>query len=77
MDEEERRALLRSLSDDQYQDVMNVCAALPNIEMTIKSEGMCSVSRSMRWKHFVAFIKMWFIDQLPVYTYIFMLKFEP
>ena len=40
MEEEDRRALLRTLSDDEYRDVMNVCATMPNIEMTIKSEGI-------------------------------------
>ena len=40
MDEEERRALLRSLNDNQYTDVMNVSAAMPNIKMIIKSEGI-------------------------------------
>ena len=40
MDEEERRALLRTLNDDQYTDVMNVSAAMPNIKMIIKSEGI-------------------------------------
>ena len=39
MEEEDRRALLRTLTDDEYRDVMNVCATMPNVEMTIKSEG--------------------------------------
>ena len=40
MEEEDRRALLRTLNDSEYKDVMNVCAVMPNIEMIIKSEGM-------------------------------------
>lgn len=39
MDEEERRALLRSQTDEEYTDIMNVCATLPNVEMVIRSEG--------------------------------------
>lgn len=39
MEEEERRSLLRSLSDEEYQDVINVCATLPNVEMIVRSEG--------------------------------------
>ena len=39
MDDEERRALLRSLGDEQYQDVMNVCATLPNVQLVMRSEG--------------------------------------
>ncbi|XP_052280964.1 translocation protein SEC63 homolog [Dreissena polymorpha] len=38
MDEEERRALLRNLNDAEYQDVMNVCATMPNVEMIVQSE---------------------------------------
>ena len=39
MEEEDRRLLLRTLTDDEYRDVMNVCAVMPNVEMIIKSEG--------------------------------------
>lgn len=42
MEEEDRRALLRTLTDDEYRDVMNVCAIMPNIQMIIKSEGKMS-----------------------------------
>ena len=39
MKEEERRSLLRSFTDDEYRDVMNVCARLPNITMEVSSKG--------------------------------------
>ncbi|KAI0226507.1 J domain-containing protein [Lamellibrachia satsuma] len=38
MREDERRALLRTLADDEYANVMNVCANLPYVEMTVKTE---------------------------------------
>ncbi|XP_013381039.1 translocation protein SEC63 homolog [Lingula anatina] len=38
MNEEDRRLLLRTLSDSEYRDVMNVCAQMPHIDLTIKSE---------------------------------------
>ncbi|KAL4233084.1 secretory subunit [Mactra antiquata] len=47
MEEEERRLLLRSLSDDEYQDVMNVCATLPNVEMIIRSEVLDDEDKSI------------------------------
>lgn len=47
MEEEERRALLRSLTDDEYHDVINVCATLPNIEMTIRSEVLDDEDKSV------------------------------
>ena len=39
MEEEERRSLLRSLSDDEYRDIMCVLASMPNINMKTKIEG--------------------------------------
>ncbi len=39
MKEEERRSLLRSLADDEYRDVMNVCARMPNVTMEVTSKG--------------------------------------
>lgn len=39
MDDEDRRSMLRSLSDNEYLDVMTVCAYLPYVEMTVKTEG--------------------------------------
>lgn len=38
MKEDERISLLRSLSPDEYRDVMNVCATLPYVILTIRSE---------------------------------------
>ncbi len=43
--EEERRSLLRSLTDDEYRDVMNVCASMPNVSMEVTSKG--TYSRAM------------------------------
>ena len=41
MKEEDRRALLRSLTDDEYRDVLNVISMMPNINMEVTSEGEC------------------------------------
>ncbi|KFM72645.1 Translocation protein SEC63-like protein, partial [Stegodyphus mimosarum] len=38
MKSDERRAMLRSLSDDEYRDVMNVLAKFPVVEVDVKSE---------------------------------------
>ncbi|WAR09208.1 SEC63-like protein [Mya arenaria] len=48
MDDDERRALLRSLTDDEYQDVINVCATLPNVVMVVKSEVLDDDDRTIR-----------------------------
>lgn len=39
MNDEDRRLMLRGLSDSDYLDVMAVCAKLPYVEMTVKTEG--------------------------------------
>ena len=39
MREDERRALLRSLANDEYANVMSMCASLPHVEMNVKTEG--------------------------------------
>ena len=39
MREDERRALLRSLANDEYENVMSMCANLPHVEMNVKTEG--------------------------------------
>merc|ERR1712096_392717 len=38
MNDEDRRSLLRSLSDDQYKDVLKVLAGIPNLSMTVTTE---------------------------------------
>jgi len=38
MPDEDRRSLLRSLSDDQYKDVLKVLCAVPNLTMTVTTE---------------------------------------
>ncbi|XP_064618130.1 translocation protein SEC63 homolog [Liolophura sinensis] len=38
MKSEDRRSLLRTLSDSEYQDVINVASDMPNVEMTVRSE---------------------------------------
>ncbi|XP_059158814.1 translocation protein SEC63 homolog [Physella acuta] len=38
MDDEDRRSMLRSLTDNEYCDVMTVCAQMPYVEMTVKTE---------------------------------------
>lgn len=38
MKDDERKSLLRGLSPEEYRDVMNVCATLPYVIMTVRSE---------------------------------------
>ncbi|XP_041351703.1 translocation protein SEC63 homolog [Gigantopelta aegis] len=38
MEDSDRRAMLRSLSDQEYTDIMNVCSIMPHVEMNIRSE---------------------------------------
>lgn len=38
MQDEDRRSLLRGLTDDEYQDVMNVCRKLPHVKMEVRTE---------------------------------------
>ncbi|GFO42663.1 translocation protein sec63 homolog [Plakobranchus ocellatus] len=38
MKDEDRRAMLRGLTDGEYLDVMTVCAHLPHVEMKVKTE---------------------------------------
>lgn len=38
MNDEDRRSLLRSLSDDQYKDVIKVLSGIPNLIMTVTTE---------------------------------------
>lgn len=36
---EDRRQILRNLSDDQYEDVMKVVGKMPYIDLQVRSEG--------------------------------------
>ncbi|XP_065648722.1 translocation protein SEC63 homolog isoform X2 [Hydra vulgaris] len=36
MKNEERRLLLRTLSDEQYQDIINVCSSFPSLDIEVK-----------------------------------------
>ncbi|KAK7107985.1 translocation protein SEC63 homolog [Littorina saxatilis] len=38
MKDEDRRQMLRSLGDGEYQDIMQVCGTMPNVHMDIRSE---------------------------------------
>ncbi|KAJ8315346.1 hypothetical protein KUTeg_007496 [Tegillarca granosa] len=38
MKEDDKRALLRNLTNEEYRDILNVCASLPYVRMVIKSE---------------------------------------
>ena len=40
LNEEDRPKLLQTLTAAEYRDVVNVCADLPNVDMTVKSEGI-------------------------------------
>ena len=35
------RSLLRSFSDEQYEDIKNVCSMLPVVQMTARAHGKC------------------------------------
>ncbi|EDO46652.1 predicted protein, partial [Nematostella vectensis] len=37
MREDERRALLRGLGEEEYQDIINVCWMLPSVEMSVRA----------------------------------------
>lgn len=39
MKDEERRQILRSLSDAEYLDVVTVSSNMPHIQMKIRTEG--------------------------------------
>ena len=39
MNDEDRRSLLRQLTDSEYRDVLSVCAMMPNVEITAHCEG--------------------------------------
>ena len=40
MKEEDRRTLLKALTDDQYQDVLSVCYSMPLIDFKVQCEGI-------------------------------------
>lgn len=50
MDNEQRRTTLRTLTDEQYQDIMDVVAIYPHITMKVTCEGK---RKSMRRKRFL------------------------
>lgn len=39
MKDEDRRQMLRSLTDGEYRNIVAVAGSLPYVEMTIRSEG--------------------------------------
>jgi len=39
MKNEDRRLLLRTLSDEQYQDIINVCWSYPHLEVEVDPRG--------------------------------------
>ena len=40
MNETDRRFVLQTLGESQYRDVMNVCSAMPDIEIQVECEGL-------------------------------------
>lgn len=38
---EERRLILRNLSDNQYEDIMKILGNMPYIDFKVRSEGNC------------------------------------
>jgi len=52
MNDDDRRLLLRQLTDSEYRDVLSVCAMMPNVDITAHCEGLavclnsdCSLGR--------------------------------
>jgi translocation protein SEC63 len=43
MKDEDRRAILKSLTSDQYVDVMKVCASMPLIDFNVHVEGRTDI----------------------------------
>jgi hypothetical protein len=41
MKSEDRRSLVRLLSDEDYMDVMAVCSSFPHISITTETQGTC------------------------------------
>ena len=46
MNDEERRSMLRSITDEQYDDIMKVLAIYPHIKMNVTCEGSHRRNRS-------------------------------
>jgi hypothetical protein len=40
MDDEERRSMLRSITDEQYDDIMNVLSIYPYLTMNVSCGGI-------------------------------------
>ena len=40
MNDEDRRSLLRQLTDSEYRDVLSVCAMMPSVDITVHCEGL-------------------------------------
>jgi hypothetical protein len=43
MDDEERRSMLRSITDEQYDDIMNVLAIYPHITISVSCGGRADI----------------------------------
>jgi hypothetical protein len=39
MNDDERRSMLRSITDEQYDDIMKVLAIYPHVTMNVSCEG--------------------------------------
>ena len=37
--DEERRSIFRNLSEDEYSDIMKVCASMPVVDFKVTTEG--------------------------------------
>ena len=42
MKNSDRRALVRTLSDEEYEDVMAMCAMLPHMAIEAETQGGCN-----------------------------------
>jgi len=56
LNDEQRRSILRTLSNNEYQDILDVLSIYPNIQMTVKWEGKHS-----RLFRFVKRINIYFL----------------
>jgi len=49
MNDDDRRLLLRQLTDSEYRDVLSVCAMMPSVDITAHCEGLLSLSALAAW----------------------------
>lgn len=56
MKNQDRRSLVRVLSDEDYLDVMAVCSSFPHIHLTTETQGKAQLAFVMVWSWVVVFM---------------------